>query len=585
MHILLTVHQFFPEYFSGTEVLTFSVAKELLRRGHQVSVLTGYPARVQMQESERFDSYDLEGMKVYRFKHAYIPLGDQDSISEIEYKNHFVAGYFSHLLKTLRPDIIHFFHLSRLSSTLIDVARQYSIAAFYTPTDFWAVCPTSQLLLDDGNVCAGPTAGGGNCVKHVAILTRWKPYAKTFRFIPIQAIEIAVSIAKSSIPLPRSGYRKEVAALSMRKHFNVSRLNALQAIVSPTKLMTDVLVKNGVNAKLITQSAYGIDITGYEDAKVRDCLSRGVVYGYVGTLAPHKGCHILIEAFTKLPLGSAQLKIYGNPKDFPDYYSSLQNAAKGCESIEFCGTFPNNQIASVLSGIDTLIVPSVWYENTPLVVYSALAAKCPVIASDFPGMSEVVRTDWNGLLFTPGNAKSLLIALERLLADKNLITRLSENCQQPKSTSMYVDELTTMYGDAASAPRESLENALHFSPHLPSSTFGYVTGWAVISNDEPKSVRVLENGKEIGKVNVLSSRQDVSAGLKNSGYSASKSKLGFTVTFLNPCDPTLAVIEVEGRYGTRTVRYEDLKIGEPYDGTKELLIALDNAQFVHSNQK
>lgn len=64
MKLLFTIHQFFPEHSSGTEILTFQVAKELQSHGHEVHVLTGYPAKVPMDESERFDSYTYEGINV-----------------------------------------------------------------------------------------------------------------------------------------------------------------------------------------------------------------------------------------------------------------------------------------------------------------------------------------------------------------------------------------------------------------------------------------------------------------------------------------------------------------------------------------
>ena len=44
MRLLLTAHQFLPEYFSGTEILTYTTAKELQRRGHEVLVFTGSPS-------------------------------------------------------------------------------------------------------------------------------------------------------------------------------------------------------------------------------------------------------------------------------------------------------------------------------------------------------------------------------------------------------------------------------------------------------------------------------------------------------------------------------------------------------------
>jgi glycosyltransferase involved in cell wall biosynthesis len=338
LKILLTVHQFFPEYFSGTEVLTFSTAKELLRCGHEVYVFTGYPAQKTLSDSERFDQYEIEGIQVYRFHHAYAPIGEQQTVSEIEYNNHFVASYFASLVDKVRPDIVHYFHFSRLGAALVDVARQRNIPAYYTPTDFWAICPTSQLLLGDGSMCDGPTPQGGNCVKHVASRTRWQHYSKIVHHLPDKAIDLVAIVAKSST-LVKFPFKQEIAALSNRKPFNVSRLNALQGIVSPTQLMTDVLTRNGVNKDLITQSAYGINVDGFDNEQRIVRGGSSIIFGYIGTLAPHKGCHILVAAFLALKQDNIQLKIYGNPKDFPEYVAGLVKTTNGAENIEFCGTF------------------------------------------------------------------------------------------------------------------------------------------------------------------------------------------------------------------------------------------------------
>lgn len=583
MKIFLTVHQFFPDYYSGTEVLTFSVAKELLRRGHQVFVLTGYPAREWIPDSKRFDQYEIEGISVYRYHHAFVPMGEQQTVSEIEYNNHFVARYFMSLLADIKPDIVHFFHFSRLGSALIDVVRQQNIPAYYTPTDFWTVCPTSQLLLEDGNVCNGPTRDGGNCVKHVAMLTHWRHYSKLVRYLPDAAIDLVAATAKKNIGV-NFPFKHEIAALSNRKPFNVSRLNTLQGIVSPTQLMTDILVRNGVRQDLITQSSYGINVTGYDEAQERLATEKGITFGYIGTLAPHKGCHVLIQAFLGLANSSARLKIYGSPNEFPDYVTELKQAAQGCDVIDFCGTFPNSQIAAVLAGIDVLVVPSVWYENTPLVVYSALAAKCPVIASNFAGMSEVIHDGWNGMLFTPRSAEALGKCLSRVLSNRMLLSELSKNCQPPKSISTYVDELLALYKKAPMAPRCELEDPQLFEASIALNSHGFVAGWAVASRDEPGAIRVFDGDEEIGHTYRLLPRPDVRDGLGASGVKVPTANFGFTVNFEQAANRLSAILEIEGKRGGKNrIRFSDLVVGQSVQFGDEVFVGLDEENFSKSD--
>ena len=149
-----------------------------------------------------------------------------------------------------------------------------------------------------------------------------------------------------------------------------------------------------------------------------------------------------------MPCGRAILKIYGSTEDFPAYSSELKQLTAHQKFIEFCGVFHNSRIAEVLADLDALVVPSLWYENTPLVIYSAQAARCPVVASDFPGISEVVRDEVNGILFEAGNPKALARQLSRLIDEPGFAGQLSANFQQPKSTSRYVDEMLSLWKSA-----------------------------------------------------------------------------------------------------------------------------------------
>ncbi len=113
--------------------------------------------------------------------------------------------------------------------------------------------------------------------------------------------------------------------------------------------------------------------------------------------------------------------------------------------IEFCGHFKNELIGEVLSKIDVLIVPSVWYENTPLVIYSAFASGTPVIATNLGGMSEVVHDGVNGLLFEKGDSAGLGKLLDMIVNDRSLLDKLAKNIVPPASISEYADAVENVY--------------------------------------------------------------------------------------------------------------------------------------------
>jgi glycosyltransferase involved in cell wall biosynthesis len=583
LRILLTVHQFFPEYSSGTEVLTFSVAKELLQCGHEVFVFTGHPAKQQLPDRKRFDKYVIGGIEVYRFHHAFVPMGEQNTLSELEYDNHLVASFFAHLIDTIHPDVVHFFHFSRLGASLVDVARQKAIPAYYTPTDFWAICPTSQLLLSNGSVCHGPAGHGGNCIKHVASLTRWNKCGALAKYLPDFAVDCIAVAFKSGIRA-QVPFRRDIAALSQRLPFIVSRINALHGIVSPTHLMTKMLTRNGVDERLIVQSAFGLDISGFDEVQ-RDFSSRQqLIVGYIGTLAPHKGCHVLIEAFLQLKTNGSRLRIYGNLSDFPNYVERLKKISAGREEIEFLGTFPNDQVASVMAGIDLLVVPSVWYENTPLVVYSALAAKCPVIASNYPGMSEVVRDGWNGLTFEAGNSAALTKCLLRIFQTPELLKKLSANCQMPKSISTYVHELLELYNDRTRIPLNAEPQRQVVASFDPSQQCGHISGWMLIGREGPKVIRLLSEGKEVASATRFYPRPDVLEAFNESGKSVNDLNCGFVITISGYISVSKTVMVIEDCYGNiYEIPFKNLKIGEAVDVANNVVVGIDEVKLEHKN--
>lgn len=577
MKILLTVHQFFPDYISGTEVLTYSVAKALIAKGHQVTVFTGHPARSILADHERFDQYDYEGIKVHRFHHAHAPMGNQNVVSEIEHCNLLAASYFKNLVRQIRPEVIHYFHLSRLGSALIDVGLGENIPSLFTPTDFWMLCPTSQLLLTNGKMCGGPSKTGGNCVKHVAELTRGKRVAALMKAMPTKAIDAMIFAAKRarfiSNPL-----RNEIVALSQRGNFLIERLNKLDAIIAPTQLMFDSLKSNGVSAEKILLSAYGIDTTPYAKTRRLRQLRKPLNIGFIGTLSEHKGCHVLIDAVSKLPNGSYSLKIYGSPHHFPAYFSRLEQAAQGNSSVTFCGTFPNSEIGNILSDIDVLVVPSLWYENTPLVIYSAMAAGCPAIVSDFPGMTEAVHDGVNGLSFTSGDYNQLHDRLCRLMNEPELLKHLSTNCHPPKSVVEYTDELLALYKNTQA--KKASRTLPKDSPAIPDFNFQRqfsINGWVLARNRALKSIALTKDDHTICETTAFSLRGDVLHGYKTRKISPKSPDIGFSLAFDNePDDAQLNICTSDGRCVTVPLR--ELAAGKVAN-KDDLYIGIDRMNF------
>ena len=450
MKVLLTSHQFFPKYGSGTEVLTRDTGLELLKRGHEVHVLTTDPGLQVDSDDVVHEDYDYRGLKV---RTLGIPAPPSGLVNvRREYDNELVARHVGRYLDDLVPDVAHIFHAARLSGSIVDVFKGQGIPIVFTPTDFWAICVRNTLMKPSGELSEGPDDISSNCLEcreverllpstHILRRSMSRNKEKFYR----KTAERALAHRRGEHPS-----MEVVRQILARTRFLRERFNSVDAILAPTKLMQRMLTTNGIDRDLVRLSPYGMNISRFgalepsEDNR-RDA-SDGLRLGYIGTLHPQKGVHVLIEAFKSMPRDAdVTLRLCGSFAHFPEYAREIFEMAREDPRINFAGTFPNKDIAEEMRKIDVLVVPSTWYENTPLVIYSAFAAKVPVVATNLGGMAEVVRHEDNGLLFAPGDADDLARQLRRLMDEPDSLKRYAGNVGSVRSVEDSVDEMVELY--------------------------------------------------------------------------------------------------------------------------------------------
>ncbi len=441
MKVLFATHQFFPEHRAGTEVLTLGLARALNARGHEARVFAAKRgAPITDLPAGETEDYTVEGVPVRRIGRP------RESITRsfrLNYDNPALAAGLEAYLREFRPDVVHFMHLQGISATAIRAVKELGLPALYTATDFWAVCPVVDLRRHDGVMCGGPDPA--HCPRCLAGRQRGSRLASLVEKTPGPLLRAADAVSKLRLPRTPPPLR-QVRDLSERSAYIRERVNGLDRVLAPTRLTRDILVENGIDPEIVEISHYGIDTSNVK-AVSRGAPVRGRIrFGFIGTLGPHKGADILIRAFGKLPRDSgATLAVHGGDTGFEGFRAELERMAGDDERISFSGTFPPERIWTVLSEMDVLIVPSRWYENTPLVVYSAFAAGIPVVATDLGGLSEVVEHGKNGLLFPLEDAGALARELERLAEEPGLIDRLRAGIGPVKSMEAYADEMEKLY--------------------------------------------------------------------------------------------------------------------------------------------
>ncbi len=441
MRILFAVHQFFPEHYAGTEVLTLGLAKELKARGHEPFVLAAkrsFPVH-DIRPGE-VEDYEFEGIPVRRVGR---PTEGISRPYRLDYENASIARRAREYAEEVSPDIVHAMHLQGLSASVVPALKGMGLPVVYTATDFWAVCPVVDLMRHDGVMCLGPELS--HCVRCIASRQPNSRIKAALDRMPVPAIKAAAAL--SGTPLARFvPPLRQIREIGDRPESIREKLKLLDRVIAPTRLTRDLLLANGVGAGKMKVSHYGIDTSGIEGLPKNRHVPPPLRVGFIGTLGPHKGCDLLIRAFKNLPPGvEATLKIHGNLQRFESFVTELRRLAKDDGRIEFAGTFPPHEIGRVLSETDTLVVPSRWYENTPLVVLSALAAGTPVVATDLGGLSEVVRHGENGLLFGLEDVDGLARQLTRLATEDGLLEKLRDGIGPVKTVAENARELEDLY--------------------------------------------------------------------------------------------------------------------------------------------
>jgi glycosyltransferase involved in cell wall biosynthesis len=150
-------------------------------------------------------------------------------------------------------------------------------------------------------------------------------------------------------------------------------------------------------------------------------------FGYIGTHIPAKGVNHLIQAFGQLS-GDVRLRVWGRHRHGPtESLEALVDTLPGdaCKRIEWMSEYRNQDIVSeVFNRCDAIVVPSIWAENSPLVIHEALQARVPVITADYGGMAEYIHHEVNGLCFMHRNPTALAEQMQRFANDPDFARRL-----------------------------------------------------------------------------------------------------------------------------------------------------------------
>lgn len=438
MYIVLAVHHFLPTYAAGAELYTYRLARWLLRAGHTVQVVCVESIDDKdMQPRCVEDVYD--GIPVYRLHFNLTAAPDP---LRWQYWNPEIGVWFNRFLTEVQPHLVHINSCYLLSASVITAARELGLPIVLSLHDFWFLCPRVTLQKPDGSVCRGPD-GATECAWCLATERRRYrlPDVASHRILGRLAQQVLRQRGVASF----LGWQDTINTLQGRQQLLRETFAQVDVVISGAQFLATRLIEQGFEKEKIQVIRYGLDISSWTPVSPGEANGASLRIAYIGQIAQQKGVHILIQAFNRLtPSANApELRIYGEMTRFPRYAARLRRFAARNDKVAFTGTYDNKDTPGVFAGIDVLVVPSTWYEGSPLVIAEALATKTPVIASNLGGMVELVHHGVNGLVFEPGSVEGLAEQLQRLLDDAELLARLRGGIAPARTID---DEMTQIMG-------------------------------------------------------------------------------------------------------------------------------------------
>lgn len=431
MRIVIAVHHFPPYYVSGAELRAYRTATWLQDQGHDVRVICVEVIDVGDGYGLTFADDVYDGLSVRRLS---LNLAAAPDPFRWAYDNRWIGEHLREYLNELAPDLLHLISGYLMSGSTLRTASELGIPTVVTLTDFWFLCPRITLLRSNGQLCTPPF--------DAATCARCLGEEKRRYRIPGQVAPALMNAFWRA----RQG---RVAQVQARMAFLEKTLDRVDAIISPSRFLRDFFIEDGVPAERIVFSRQGRDFPNLTPELLTKTPSEYLRIGYLGQIAPHKGVHTLFEAVRQLPGVPLEVKAYGDATTFPDYTQCLRQMIRQDSRLSLAGVYERREVSRVLQRVDVVVVPSVWYENSPNTILEAFAHRTPVVVSDLGGMAELVEDGVNGLRFVPGDPSSLAIKLQQLADDPGLRSRLREGVGLVKSVSEEMAELQEIYRSVA----------------------------------------------------------------------------------------------------------------------------------------
>ena len=446
MRILFLTHHFLPRHRGGVETYTLGIARELVQLGHEVTVLTtddGVPLG-----SLRKGAH--EGIPLLGIGHDRVVKRWDDTLGRAP-----VLRALERAIAGIKPEIVHAQHLMYVGLDALRIARSLGHPTVLTLHEYWLLCARGgQFLRTDGEVCEAadvPTCAA--CLQDFKFgRTPWE--GKVARWCRHLGATGDSLFSKLKAWRQRAGTPGDDSPAKMREleawlHSRASQIDAAlghaDSLLSPSLFLKRKFEEANLHGERILYWPNGVGDGGISSGpRNGGDPALPLRVGFMGSIMPSKGPLILAQAHSQMRPGLIRVTYHGSMKSHPEYAEQVRSVAPDDEST-FPGPFPGGKASEILEDLDVLVVPSTWYENSPVVISEARTAQVPVVASNLGGMAEQVRDGVDGRLFESRKPADLARVLEELAENPQTMRTMAQHAPSPKTVAEDARALLEMY--------------------------------------------------------------------------------------------------------------------------------------------
>jgi teichuronic acid biosynthesis glycosyltransferase TuaC len=205
----------------------------------------------------------------------------------------------------------------------------------------------------------------------------------------------------------------------------VSAVSSADALVSIGNFTRDAFLQLGADPAKMHDIPNGVDLSPFQSPAARPAdldpaVRTGEYILFLGRLADRKGVDVLINAAAES--GPAQIVVAGSGEKRGEL-EALAASRGVLERIRFVGRVTGDTKIWLLQNAIATAMPSRGWEAFPLTVLESYAAGRPVLASNIPGLADVVRPEATGLLVESESPAAWSAAINRAVNDRAWVAR------------------------------------------------------------------------------------------------------------------------------------------------------------------